>query len=165
MDGKGRFSLPVSYRPALTDPLEEDRVTFICYRGLDARPVLECGPRDILERHRRALSRMPLTDPRRKRLERRIFGTVAQIKIDGDGRGVLPDALRNLVKFGEKIYFVGQGEQFEIWDAALWEQDFAGDAEYLEDDVAAFTAAYADVEGGNDFGFGSSAQPPGASEE
>jgi MraZ protein len=157
LDGKGRFSLPISFRASLTDPLEEDRVTFVCYRALDARPILECGPRTLLDRHRAALDRMPLTDPRRKRLERRIFGTVSLIKIDGEGRGVVPDALRNLVNFGDSIFFVGQGERFEIWDAGLWEQDFADDAEHLGEDIDALTAIFQQIEGGGE-------TPPGSGE-
>jgi len=50
---------------------------------------------------------------------RRIFGFLASVPIDAEGRCVLPPMLRRRARIGEAALVIGTGETFEIWSPRI----------------------------------------------
>lgn len=127
VDGKGRMSIPASFRRVLeaNDPDWTE--------GLNPRLHILHGPhlKDHLtvysatsfQRIADGIDNMPLGDPNRDRMSRLILGKSLEMEVDKDGRIVLP--LRQRQKLGlteGEITFMGAGDHFEIWKSATFEQ-------------------------------------------
>ena len=54
-------------------------------------------------------------------LKRFFVGYAADVEMDKTGRGLLPPSLREFARLDKEIYFIGQGQKFEIWSAKDWE--------------------------------------------
>ena len=65
---------------------------------------------------------LPLTERGPRNIRRFIFANAATIKLDDQGRFIIPD---NLLKFAKirKPVIVGAGDHFEIWDKTLWSNE------------------------------------------
>lgn len=50
-----------------------------------------------------------------------LLGSAFEIELDGQGRFVLPEALRTYAEIGKEAVFVGLGRWVEIWDGKRWE--------------------------------------------
>ncbi len=111
IDGKGRIAAPADFRKAL------DLASFngfYCLPSLEG-PFLECGGGDHIEQLKASINALAPYDPDRKALERTLLGRARRISFDGDGRFILPEALRAHANLEEKAFFVGLGDTFQIW--------------------------------------------------
>ena len=45
--------------------------------------------------------------------------------MDGAGRILVPPALRQYAGLDHRVVLVGQGNKFELWDEAKWQQETA----------------------------------------
>jgi MraZ protein len=57
------------------------------------------------------------------------------VALDGQGRIVLPDYLREYATLGKKLVLAGLYNRLEIWDAAKWEE-FKSRTEIAGADIA-----------------------------
>jgi len=65
-------------------------------------------------------------DERNSRNIRRFFFSAAEfVKLDDQGRFVIPSNLLGFAKIKNPI-IIGAGDHFEIWDESLWEQEQKG---------------------------------------
>jgi MraZ protein len=64
-----------------------------------------------------------------RKLTRFIVGNASEVDIDAAGRVLIPDALKDLANFSEKVVVVGLQDHVELWDEATWKsyQDTARD--------------------------------------
>lgn len=64
----------------------------------------------------------PISDPSTRELKRYMYSSASEISIDGQGRLVLPQSLKDYAHIGEKVAVIGAGDHIEIWDIDLWQE-------------------------------------------
>ncbi|MGI5828502.1 MAG: division/cell wall cluster transcriptional repressor MraZ [Patescibacteria group bacterium] len=67
-----------------------------------------------------------------RQTDRFLLGNAFEIKIDSQGRFVVPPKLREYAKLGKEVLFVGVGNRVEVWDKQAWEQN----EQYLNENIA-----------------------------
>jgi len=55
-----------------------------------------------------------------RQLRRQIFGSAEEVKMDSQGRFVVPISLRDYAGLTSEIIVIGAGDHFEIWDKSEW---------------------------------------------
>jgi MraZ protein len=55
-------------------------------------------------------------------LQRLLVGHADDVDMDATGRLLVPPALRAYAALDKRIVLVGQGNRFEIWDEARWNE-------------------------------------------
>ena len=58
-------------------------------------------------------------------LQRLLVGHADEVDMDGAGRVLVPPALRQYAGLEHRIVLVGQGNKFELWDDAKWNEQTA----------------------------------------
>ncbi|MEZ5876465.1 MAG: hypothetical protein R3D43_01160 [Tepidamorphaceae bacterium] len=64
---------------------------------------------------------MPPYSDERDLLSVELFGRCEELKVDGDGRIVLPDDLRTHAGIESEAVMVGLGHKFQIWEPGRFE--------------------------------------------
>ncbi len=117
IDAKGRVSVPASFRAVLA---KEQSDEIFCHPALDSAALDAGGPR--LVKHIRGLLEdlAPYSDEK-DQLATALFGESEYLKIDSDGRIVLPQRLRDVAGFDGQVTFVGLGDKFQMWEPTQFE--------------------------------------------
>ncbi|GAA6210930.1 division/cell wall cluster transcriptional repressor MraZ [Hyphomicrobiales bacterium 4NK60-0047b] len=117
IDAKGRVSVPASFRAVLA---KEQSDEIFCHPALDSAALDAGGPR--LVKHIRGLLEdlAPYSDEK-DQLATALFGESEYLKIDSDGRIVLPQRLRDVAGFRSQVTFVGLGDKFQMWEPTQFE--------------------------------------------
>ena len=116
IDGKGRVSVPASFRaviqgrgltsialhPSLFDPCLEGA-------GFDRFDNLLQGTKDSF------------VGPAADEAADHIMGEMRELPLDGEGRIVLPDEFIVKAHLKEQATFVGQGWKFQIWEPSAFD--------------------------------------------
>ena len=55
-----------------------------------------------------------------RQLKRMLIGHADDCAMDGSGRILMPQPLREFAGIDRKAVLVGQGDKYEIWDEAQW---------------------------------------------
>ncbi len=118
IDAKGRVSVPASFRAVL---VKEQSDEIFCHPALDSAALDAGGPR--LVKHIRGLLEdlAPYSDEK-DQLATALFGESEYLKIDSDGRIVLPLRLRDVAGFKGQVTFVGLGDKFQMWEPTQFEE-------------------------------------------
>ena len=66
----------------------------------------------------------PLADRRSRDFRRLFFSTAKYIRLDDQGRFVIPGSLLDYAQI-KKPVIIGAGDHFEIWDQEIWGKEFA----------------------------------------
>lgn len=112
VDAKGRVSIPASFRSVLArDGFEGLYV----HPSLDADAV-DCGGNALLRDIDDLLNRFSPYSDERDLFSTALMGRSEILKVDGEGRVVLTDAIRDHAHLGNEVTFVGQGHKFQIWE-------------------------------------------------
>jgi MraZ protein len=81
-------------------------------------------------------------DKKSSGLQRLLVGYAEDNTVDGAGRLLISQALRDFADIQKTIMFVGQGTHFEIWNQELWNQEIskisANDDGDLPDELGGF---------------------------
>ena len=120
LDAKGRFAVPQRHRDGL--------IANECEAG--TRLVMTADPTGCLllyplaawepiEQKLMALSSFKATT---RALQRLVVGHADDVEMDATGRLLVPPALRQYAALDKRIVLVGQGNKFEIWDEARWNE-------------------------------------------
>lgn len=112
LDTKGRVSIPAQYRGVLA---RDGFDGFYCYPTLD-QPALDAGGNALLGEIDALIARFPPYSEERDRFSVALFGTSETLKIDGEGRAVLTESLKQHAGIDEAVTFVGLGHKFQIWE-------------------------------------------------
>lgn len=117
LDLKGRVTLPARCREALeadggnvvvaTVDLREQ--CLLLYSWTAWQPI------------EAALMDLPNMDERYRRLQRMMLGHAVEIEIDGSGRVLLSQELRDFARLDKRVALVGQGNKFELWSEEHWD--------------------------------------------
>ena len=123
IDAKGRVSIPAPFRAVLErDGYKGAGASGIyCYPSLDA-PALDCGGERLAQKIDGLLAGLPDYSDERDELSVALYGDVQVLSIDGDGRIVVPEALRAHAGLSAQITFVGLGDKFQMWQPEQFEQ-------------------------------------------
>jgi MraZ protein len=117
LDAKGRIVLPARYRERLAEICNSQLVVTI---DTD-QPCLLIYPLDEWERIEEKIEALPSFNPTTRRIQRLLIGHATDVEIDSSGRTLLSNPLREYAQLGRKVVLIGQGNKFELWDAALWD--------------------------------------------
>jgi MraZ protein len=58
-------------------------------------------------------------------LQRLLVGHADDVEMDNAGRILVPPALRQYAGLDHRVVLVGQGNKFELWDEAKWQDQTA----------------------------------------
>jgi MraZ protein len=112
VDAKGRVSIPAAYRAVLQ---REQSPSLFCYPAPE-RPAIDAGGQALIEEMRRFIERFPEASMEREHSAAALYGTSETLKIDSEGRLVLPDSLKAHAGIGYSVTFVGLGHKFQMWE-------------------------------------------------
>jgi len=118
LDSKNRIQVPAGFRAEIDRTGTEQ----LAFRLSHQRPCIEAVTRPAFDAMLAAIARLPLLSTQRDDLESTLIGETALLRVDGEGRVVLPAELladANL-STGTPLTLVGKGEKFEIWARDAW---------------------------------------------
>lgn len=118
LDEKGRMAVPTKYRAELAEVCEGQLILTV---GFDRCLLLL--PLPTFEDVERKLMKLPMMDPRVQRVKRLLIGHAAECELDGQGRFLIPELLRNFARISKRVALVGQGNVFEIWNEETWNEN------------------------------------------
>jgi MraZ protein len=121
LDAKGRVSIPGPFRAVLARDGFEG---LYCYRTLD-RPALDAGGNALLGEIESLIARFPPYSEEREQFAAALYGTSEVLKIDGEGRVILTDALKLHVGISDAVAFAGVGHKFQIWEPERFRAELA----------------------------------------
>jgi MraZ protein len=104
---------PVPFRELLADG------AYIT-RGFEQN-LLIMGDKVFQEIYKRVVA-LNLTDPLARLLLRLILGNASKLEMNESGRMLIPKNLASFAGLEKDIILVGQGDYFEVWAPAPWEQ-------------------------------------------
>ena len=116
LDDKGRLMIPARFRELL------EGGAFIT-QGFDKclMVMTDAYFKQVYER----INAMNLADPTARLLRRLILSNAFPAEVDKVGRIVLPQPLRAFIEIEGEAIVAGQGEYFEVWTPALWNEQMA----------------------------------------
>jgi MraZ protein len=112
LDAKGRVSIPAPFRAVLA---RDGFDGLYCYPALD-RPALDAGGNALLAEIEALMTRFPPYSEERDTFAAALYGTSETLKIDGEGRVVLTEPLKQHAAIGDTATFVGLGHKIQIWE-------------------------------------------------
>jgi MraZ protein len=121
LDAKGRVSIPASFRAVFARDGFEG---LYCYPTLD-RPALDAGGNALLKEIESLIARFLPYSEEREQLSAALYGTSEVLKIDGEGRAVLTERLKQHANIKDEITFVGLGHKFQIWEPGRFRAELA----------------------------------------
>jgi MraZ protein len=116
IDAKGRVAIPARFRSQFGRGA-------VLIRGIE--PCLYVFPLATWEAKAQALDAAAMDPARRRRIERRFFGTACECELDAQGRIVIPLAFRQYAGLDGETTIVGARQRIEIWHTAAWQQHLA----------------------------------------
>ena len=118
LDAKGRVAIPSRYRERLSVLCENALVLTLnpWDRSLWLYPLPEW---EVIEAKLRDLSDY---DKQSRRTKQMMRGYATDCELDGHGRILLPQKLREFAGLEKQAVILGQGNKFEVWDEAIWNQ-------------------------------------------
>ncbi len=111
VDDKGRLAIPVKFRKKLARGA-------VVTRGLD--DCLFVYTAEEWKKLARKLAELPFSQANTRAFARLMLAGAMDVEIDGQGRVVLPEYLRQYAKIGKEVVVAGLYSRLEIWDKATW---------------------------------------------
>lgn len=118
IDSKGRLAIPSRFRDRLSEIAGGCLVQTLnpLDRSLWLYPVTEW---EIIESKLAALSDF---DKQSRRAKQMMRGYATDCQLDAQGRILVPHELRDYAELKKQAVILGQGNKFEVWDQANWEE-------------------------------------------
>jgi MraZ protein len=117
LDDKGRMVMPNRYREQIAERAQGRLIVTV-----DRDQCLLIYPLPEWEQIELKLMSLPSLHPQTRRLQRLMVGHATDLELDGHGRVLLPTELREFAKLERYGMLVGQGNRFELWDEARWNE-------------------------------------------
>ncbi|MBS3953447.1 MAG: division/cell wall cluster transcriptional repressor MraZ [Methylomicrobium sp.] len=140
LDPKGRIAIPTRYREELQECCDRQLVVTV---AVNDRCVGEPGclwlyPLPEWEKLEQTIVKLPTLNKMAGMLRRFVIGNATECEMDGQGRMLIPEKLREFAQMDKKILLVGQLNKFELWSELAWtakEHEWmdGGDTEGLEE--------------------------------
>lgn len=111
IDDKGRMAIPAKFRPELSNGA-------VVTRGIDHSLFLYTM--DEWKLLAEKLARLPISQKNSRAFARLMLAGAMDVKIDSQGRIVIPDYLREYASCKKEVVIVGLYNRLEIWDKEIW---------------------------------------------
>ena len=112
VDRKGRVSVPATFRSTLATHRHPNQVVLI---PSFKYPAIDGTGSDHLSEMMEGLNTLDQYSDRRDDLAL-AFADATPLQIDGEGRIVLPDELKDHAHIADEVAFVGLGTMFQMWE-------------------------------------------------
>jgi MraZ protein len=126
VDEKGRLAIPVKFRKKLVKGA-------VVTRGLDS--CLFVYTPEEWKKLAVKLSALPFSQANSRAFARLMLAGAMDVEIDGQGRVVLPEYLRQYARIGKEVVVAGLYDRLEIWDRPTWEK-YKAETEKNSNDIA-----------------------------
>ncbi|MBI5137542.1 MAG: division/cell wall cluster transcriptional repressor MraZ [Nitrospirae bacterium] len=114
IDAKGRLAIPAKFR----DVVGQGARLVVTRRVLD--PCLEVYSEADWRTYMEKLQALSQVKPAVRQYRRLLFSSAEACNLDRQGRILIPAHLREYAGLERESVLVGNGDTFEIWDAARW---------------------------------------------
>lgn len=121
LDAKGRLAIPTKYREMLTEHCAARLVVTVN----DKERCLYVYPLPEWEIIQKKLEALPSQHDLVRKMQRLLIGYATDLECDSSGRIQLSQPLREYALLEKEAVLVGQGNKFELWDKARWDQQCA----------------------------------------
>ncbi len=111
IDGKGRLAVPARFRAALSGGAHVSRWIDGC---------LAIFPNEAWERLAERVNSLPYSDAGARAFSRFLFSGAYDVSLDGQGRVVLPQMLRDFAGLQADAAVVGAHDRIELWEPVRW---------------------------------------------
>ncbi|AWK14661.1 division/cell wall cluster transcriptional repressor MraZ [Candidatus Fukatsuia symbiotica] len=125
LDNKGRLAVPTRYRDLLNEGTQGQMVCTIDLH----QPCLLLYPLSEWEVIEEKLSYLSSMNPLERRVQRLLLGHASECQMDGSGRLLIPNTLRQHARLSKEVMLVGQFNKFELWDVQIWYQQIKEDVD------------------------------------
>lgn len=136
LDQKGRVQFPASFRSILQQSSSEKIIltNFIC----DGARCLEGYLSEEWDAFTKKLRDRGRFDPKVRKLENYYISRAVECSLDGSGRILLPQPLREYAGLMKEVVFTASLHGFRLWDARVWELIFQESESALLENPALF---------------------------
>ena len=121
LDSKGRVSIPAPFRSVLG---RDGFDGLYCYPALD-RPAIDAGGNALMAEIEALIGRFAPFSEEREQFSLALYGTSETLKLDGEGRVILPETLKSHAGISDTVAFVGLGHKFQIWEPGRFRAELA----------------------------------------
>lgn len=118
LDEKGRINFPARYRQRLETEAAGQLIVTI---DTEVRCLL-MYPLSAWESIEEKIETLPSFNRQARRIQRLLIGHATEVELDGQGRILIPQPLRDYAELQKTIVLVGQGKKFEIWNEHSWNE-------------------------------------------
>jgi len=118
MDSKGRLAIPTRYRDRLTESCAGKLVATISLMDR----CLSVHPFPDWQRIEDEIKALPALDPEVRAISHLLIGHATECDLDGHGRILLPQSLRDFASLDKRVHMVGQVRKFELWNEDAWNE-------------------------------------------
>lgn len=125
MDRQGRVAIPSAFRRKIEDAGDAFVLTFF-------DDAIAGYPRAAWASLENQVLALPAFSKKARALSRVLASRAHESRLDGQGRILVPPALRKLASLDRDVVIIGAMDRFEIWPAEKW-ASFALEAESLLD--------------------------------
>ena len=119
LDSKGRLAIPAKHRAGLVGSSPDNGKVILT---ADPSHCLLVYPLATWEPIQAKLMGLSSFDAQIRGLQRLLVGHADEVDMDGAGRILVPPALRQYAHLEHRVVLVGQGNKFELWDEARWQE-------------------------------------------
>ena len=130
IDDKNRVAIPSKYREVLAG-LDQQRLMVTRFREGDRR-CIDVYPLSAWEDLEAKILTKRRFDRRMQRFKHVYVGGAHECVLDGQGRILLPQHLREYAGIGRDVVFMGQIDMFKILDRTTWQQSFDEDEKIFD---------------------------------
>lgn len=116
MDSKGRLAVPTRYRERLVEGCGGKLVVTISLMDR----CLTVYPFPDWQRLEDEIKALPALDPQVRAISHLLIGHATECDLDGHGRMLLPQSLRDFASLDKRVHMVGQVRRFELWNEEAW---------------------------------------------
>lgn len=117
LDAKGRMAIPTRYRERLSARCDGELVVTV-----DKDHCLLIFPLPDWEELERKLVKLPSLKKKARRIVRIMVGYATEVEMDANGRILVSKELREFSSLDRSGMLIGQGNKFELWDEATWNE-------------------------------------------
>ena len=121
VDRKGRVSVPATFRSTLATNSQPNLV--VAFPSIRL-PAVECTGSNRLQEMQERIETLEQFSEEYENLTQ-LFADAHALAMDGEGRVILPERLKERAGISGDVAFVGLGATFQLWDPARYEEHSA----------------------------------------
>jgi MraZ protein len=118
LDAKGRLAMPTRFREQIVER-SHGRLVVTVDRSDRCLLIYPLPDWEIIEQK---LVKLQTLNAATRRLQRLMIGHAVEVELDANGRVLIPPTLRDYANLSRSAMLIGQGERFELWDEAHWNE-------------------------------------------